>query len=139
MKTVKQQCQAKTTDGHQCKAAALPGVAFCFFHDPERAAERQEARSIGGSHNRMKTLTAEAPDVKLTGCQDVVALLSDTINQVRKGQVDPRVANAVGYLANVLIKAAEQGDLEDRVKELESILKTRGNKWPDLALTGTDS
>jgi hypothetical protein len=34
---------------------------------------------------------------------DVVKLLSETINQVRKGIIDPPVANAIGYLANVLI------------------------------------
>ena len=86
----------------------------------------------------MKTLDADAPDIKVEDCQAVVKLISETINQVRKGQLDPRVANAVGYLANVLIKAVEQGDLEDRVKELENILRARENKPLDLAMTGTN-
>jgi hypothetical protein len=72
----------------------------------------------------MRTLDATAPDVRVENCQDVVLLLSQTINQVRKGQIDPRVANAVGYLANVLIRATEQGELEKRLAELEALVKT---------------
>jgi len=65
--------------------------------------------------------------VRVADCEDVVALLSETINQVRKGQIDPRVANAIGYLANVLIKASEQGELEKRISEVESLLKNRSH------------
>jgi hypothetical protein len=52
----------------------------------------------------------------------VVRLILETINQVRKGAIDPRVANAVGYLANVVIKALEQDELEARIKKLEALL-----------------
>lgn len=132
-------CQAVKLDGSRCQAAALQGSGFCFFHDPAKAAERQAAQSHGGSQNRMKTLDADAPDVKVETCQDVVALVSETINQVRKGQLDPRVANAVGYLANVLIKAVEQGELEDRLTDLERLTKAKMAGKPELTLTGSDS
>lgn len=135
MKTIKHQCKAKTETGHPCQAAALPGSGFCFFHDPTKTEERRAAQSFGGSQNRMKTLAADTPDVKVADCRDVVNLISETINQVRKGQVDPRVANAVGYLANILIKAVEQGELEGRLAELEALVKARGNRSPDLELT----
>jgi len=90
-----------------------------------------------GGQNRMKTLAADAPDVKVADCRDVVKLIGATINQVRKGELDPRVANAVGYLANVLIKAVEQSETERRLDELEAIVK--GPRLADdLAKTGTD-
>ena len=85
----------------------------------------------------MVTLHADAPDVNIEDCRDVVRLISETINQVRKGQVDPRIANAVGYLANVLVRAVEQGETERRLAEVEAILKNRGTA--DLAMTGTYS
>jgi len=135
-KSIKTSCQAVKPDGSRCQAAALPGSGFCFFHDPALAAERRAAQSAGGS--RIKTLAADAPDVKVADCRDVVALISETINQVRKGQVDPRVANAVGYLANVLIKAVEQGELESRLAEVEAAIKGQ-RPSSDLAMTGTDS
>jgi hypothetical protein len=84
----------------------------------------------------MKTLNATVPDVKVKDCGDVVALISETINHVRKGTIDPRVANAVGYLANVLIKALEQDELETRIERLEALLETR-SQAPALTMTGT--
>lgn len=123
MKTGNNQCTGKTSDGKRCRASAVSGSDFCFFHDPAKAAERRAAQSSGGSQNRMKTLAADTPDMKVEDCRDVVRLIGETINQVRKGELDPRVANAVGYLANVLVKAVQQGDMEERIAELESLIK----------------
>jgi hypothetical protein len=123
MKTTKRTCQAETKAGTTCRAAALPDSDFCFFHDPEHEAERREAQSAGGRQSRIKTLPEDSPAVKVENCRDVVALVSETINQVRRGQVDPRVANAVGYLLNIALKAVEQGDVERRLAELEAAVK----------------
>jgi len=123
MNTIKRTCQAETKAGTTCRAAALPESDFCFFHDPEHEADRREAHSAGGRQARVRTLPADAPTVKVENGKDVVALVSETINQVRRGQVDPRVANAVGYLANVLLKAVEQGDVERRLAELEAAVR----------------
>jgi hypothetical protein len=118
-------CAATKPDGAGCQAAALPGSQFCFFHDPAKATARHEAQSAGGSKNRMRTLPVDAPEVKVQDGADVVQLLSDTINQVRRGEIDPRVANAVGYLSNIVLAASGQSELENRLAELESLLKAR--------------
>jgi hypothetical protein len=55
----------------------------------------------------MRTLDESVPDVKIENSGDVTALLSETVNQVRKGFIDPQVANAVGYLANLLEAVAQ--------------------------------
>jgi len=138
LNSIKRPCQAKKPDGSSCQAAALPDSEFCFFHDPDRADERQAARSFGGSQNRTKTLAADAPDIKVESCQDVVRLIGETINQVRRGDLDPRVANAIGYLANVLIKAAEQGDLEKRIADLEAAVQ-KPARTSDFSMTGIES
>src|SRR6266852_811396 len=135
-RTTVTRCKAKKTDGTRCNSSALPGSNFCFFHDPAKAAERREAQALGGRQNRMKTLDARASDVKIEDSGDVVALMSETINQVRKGAIDPRIANAVGYLANVVIKALEQDELETRIERLEALLEGR-SQVPDLTMTGT--
>ena len=119
------QCQHQKANGHRCQANAMSGSPFCFFHDPRMATERTEARRAGGQKNKAAVLPTETPDHALTGVQDVVALLGETINQVRRGQIDPKVSNAVGYLAGILLKALEQGDLEQRLAALESIVKGR--------------
>jgi hypothetical protein len=139
MKTIKTSCKAMKPDGKPCQAAALPGSGFCFFHDPAKAKERRAARSFGGSQNRMKTLANNEPDVKIEDCRGVVSLISETINQVRRGQIDPRIANAIGYLSTVLLKAVETGEMEGRLIELESLVKARFNEPVELTLTGTNS
>jgi hypothetical protein len=97
-------CTATKPDGSPCQAAALPDSPYCFFHDPTKAAARRRAQSSGGQANRMRTLPPDVPDVRVADCRDVVALLGDTINEVRKGLIDPRIANTVGYLAGVLVR-----------------------------------
>ena len=121
----KKSCVATKRNGTACRAAALPGSRFCFFHSPQHADARRKAQSRGGLANKMATLPADAPDVKVEDSAGVVKLLSETINQVRRGEIDPRVANAVGYLANIVLAATSQGELESRLAELESLFKGR--------------
>lgn len=120
MKT-KKLCRARKHDGSTCGATALAGSEFCFFHDPSKAADRRAAQSLGGQGNRMRTLGEAAPDVKLQDAGDVATFLCETMNQVRKGLIDPRIANTLGYLANLLVKAIDQNDLEMRVAKLEEV------------------
>ena len=123
--TPKKSCAATKSNGTACGAAALPGSQFCFFHDPAKAAARRKAQSAGGLANKMATLPADAPDVKVEDGADVVKLLGATINQVRRGEIDPRVANAVGYLSNIVLSATGQRELENRLAELETLVKNR--------------
>jgi hypothetical protein len=135
MKAFKRQCEGVKPEGERCHAAALPESNFCFFHDPSKAAERHEAHAAGGRQNRMKTLDTATPDVEIKDCGDVVALLSATINQVRKGLIDPRVANSVGYLANQVVRVLAQNELEDRIQKLEQAIAHRSNV-PELMMKG---
>jgi hypothetical protein len=124
------QCLATKPDGARCRTAVLPDSEFCFFHDPSKAAERREAQAQGGRQNRMKTLDVGAPDIKIESSGQIMTLLSDTISQVRKGSIDPRIANSIGYLANVAMRVLEQNDLEGRIEKLEQLLELRN---PQLA------
>lgn len=121
----KEPCPGEKKDGTNCQAALMAGSRSCYYHDPSKADERRKAQSKGGCANRMKTLPAGTSDVRMESGSDVVRLLSETINQVRRGEIEPRVANAVGYLANILRGAISQQDLEKRISGLESLVKNR--------------
>lgn len=124
-------CKRKTANGQPCKATALQGSDACFFHHPGMATKRKAAQRAGGIE-RSKTaavLPADLPDVPLANVQDVIGLLGTTINQVRKGIVDPRVSNAVGYLAGMMLKAMEQGPIEERLAMLEQIVKAKSRPF----------
>jgi hypothetical protein len=113
-------CGSRTSDGSPCAAHRVAGSEFCFFHDPKKAKKRERARRAGGQKNRPLTLPRTAPEVRLDDSRDVTHLLADTINQVRRGEIDPKVANAVGYLANLMLKAQERGEVEHRLAALEA-------------------
>jgi len=84
------------------------------------------ARQKGGYARKSPTLPKNIPEFELKVAEDVVRLLSITINQVRRGEIDPRVANAVGYLSGIILKAKEQGDIEKRLKQIEEIVFNKG-------------
>jgi hypothetical protein len=88
------------------------------------AAKVQKARQAGGVSRARKiaTLAAEASDHPLGNTTDVSALLATSINQLLRRQLDPRIANAVGYLSSVLLRSLEQGSIEERLAKLEGIL-----------------
>jgi hypothetical protein len=116
-------CQSTTQAGKPCGAPAIAGSSFCFFHDGEKAEERHQAQAAGGRQSRAKSLGSDAPTVKVEDSHDIVRLLNQTINEVRRGELDPKIANAVGYLSAIALRAMEQGDLEERVAQLESALR----------------
>ena len=84
------------------------------------------ARRKGGYARKSPTLPKNMPEFEIKGAEEVVHLLSVTINQVRRGEIDPRIANAVGYLSGIILKANEQGEIEKRLKQIEEIVLKGG-------------
>jgi len=60
--------------------------------------------------------------VQFTSFKDVQRLLGDTIDQVRKGEIDPEVAKSIGNLSGVLVRALAKGEVEDRLRKLEALI-----------------
>ena len=118
------QCHYIKSNRSRCRAHARHGSIYCFFHDPDSTIERNAARKNGGRERsrRAAVLPASTPDRPLATASDVNVLLAETINQVRRGEVDPRISNAIGYLAGILLKAREQEEMEQRLARLESIV-----------------
>ena len=124
-------CKHTTKSGQDCKAATRSGSSYCFFHDPAVRTERTEARRAGGTERSRKVvLPPDGPDKPLRAICDVVELVSDTVNQVRRGEIDIRVSNAVGYLSGILISALEKGQMEERIAALEVAVKAQQPKEP---------
>lgn len=73
------------------------------------------------------TLPASTQSPELRSAGDVCKLLSETIGDVRIGRLDPKIANTVGYLAGVLVRALEVGKIEERLAALEVVMgRTEG-------------
>ena len=127
-------CRATRKDGERCRAEAQSGRDYCFFHDPAKGEERHDSKVAGGKAGKLATLATVKPWRGVAGEVDVlkavapvelVDLLCNTIDDVRTGAIDPKVANAVGYLAGVIVKIQEQEALVERLSAIEEILKAR--------------
>ena len=120
-------CRFPKKNGESCGADTQTGKDLCVFHDPVRASEGHRARRAGGITRSRATavLLPDTPDHPLGDANQVSGLLADSINRLRRGQLDPRVANAMGYLASVLLKALDQR-LEERLAHLEAVISGKG-------------
>ncbi|MFH0775349.1 MAG: hypothetical protein V2A53_07680 [bacterium] len=98
-----------------CDAPPMKGLDYCFFHNPEKAKERKIAQIKGGKRGQRAVLLESA--VRIEKVDDVIALLGESINQVRIGEVDPKVASVVGYLANTMLRALELRDGKGQIDE----------------------
>jgi hypothetical protein len=132
-------CEHKKPNGQRCRAFALSNERFCFSHSPAKTRERQQARSAGGvsRSQKMAVLPPHTEERRLKSPTDVCDLLGDTINQVRCGLMDSRIATTVGYLAGTLLRGLEHGHLDDRLTRIEAKLgiidSTRGEIIPHAA------
>ncbi|MGH9537144.1 MAG: hypothetical protein ACRD3H_04430 [Terriglobales bacterium] len=117
-------CEHKKSNGERCRAKALTNDRFCFFHSPAKNQERRQARKAGGVSRSQKTtvLHPVTEDQRLQSPTDVCDLLGTTINQVRSGLLDSRIATTVGYLATALLRGMEHGHLDDRLSKIEAKL-----------------
>lgn len=124
------QCRGLKQDGERCGARPIAGGRYCFFHAPGLEERRQEVRRAGGitRTRRIAVLPVDTPDAPLKTIGDVSALMAETINHTRRGQLDPRVANALGYLAGILLKSLEQGEIEERLMRLEALMGTKNSQ-----------
>jgi hypothetical protein len=124
-------CESRKKNGERCGADAQTANGLCVFHDPARVSEGRRARRAGGitRSQAAAVLPSDTPDHPLGDTNQVSVLLADSINRLRRGQLDPRVANGMGYLASILLKALESGRIEERLAHLEAVMS--GKKETD--------
>jgi hypothetical protein len=110
------QCQKKKRDGKQCRAPALSDKEHCALHaEPGRA---KELGSKGGRRRAVYRPDALKEFAAPKTAADVGDLLASII-EIRAGKLDPKVANALGYLGTSLLRALEVADVERRLELLE--------------------
>ena len=118
-------CMYLKDNREQCQANAMKEGQYCYLHNPDiPEEEKRQARIRGGE---TKVIAVEKPllPVKMQTSKDVALMLEQTINEVRAGDLDPRIANTIGYLAGHLIKAIEVEQVTQKVNIIESVLTGR--------------
>lgn len=108
-----------------CNASSMENSSYCYLHNPDIPEEdKLNAQSRGGKANKIKIIEPLS-SIKLTTSNEVVLLLEDTINRVRSGEMDLKVANCIGYLSGHLIKAFEVTQLHQRIELIEKVVLSR--------------
>ena len=118
------QCAFLKADGTRCQARKQTESVFCFTHDPEKREQRIEAWKRGGE-TTASLYKPSLPSLKIEQAQDVVRLVTKTINEVRCGKAHPQLANTIFYGANALIKALELTELQERLENVERLVVER--------------
>ena len=94
---------------------------FCYMHNPKISKrDKNVAQSKGGQANAISVKMPLEP-LKITEAKDVIGLLVETINQVRAGVIEVRLANCLGVLSAHLTRVFEIMDFERRLEDLEEV------------------
>lgn len=123
-------CKALKANGTPCKAKRVSGSEYCYYHDPKLAAKRSQSASAGGLARHGRKIATVAPDfdadIKIDTLDDVKLLLAREIAHVLTLEKSLSRARTMGYLLNIaagIIKDSQMLELENRINDLESILK----------------
>ena len=115
------QCTETNRQGKRCRAWAVNGETKCHLHSqPGKAAQL----GVQGGHRR-KMLAAANPGTVAPPetAKDVRKLLARSMADVLTGKLDPRLANAAGYLGTAFLRAVEVADLEPQLMEIKAKLE----------------
>ena len=127
-----ERCPEITESGRPCRQYGN-GSRFCVLHDPgiEAAEKRRElARAGGVASGRVRKAKAERAralePVTIDGPEDAVALVVETVNDIRMGRIDPPRARIVLTAAEVLLRHSSTRELANRMEAMEAKLKEHG-------------
>ena len=115
-------CNYIKTNNEKCNSYPIAGDEHCFFHSEKTVEQRKQAVLAGGQSLKRNY---ENDEVTLRSTIDIVELIEKTINELRKNKTSTRIANTVGYLAGISLKAIEQSDIEKRMEVIEYALKVK--------------
>jgi len=114
-------CRQSMPDGRSCRAPLLRDGSYCFWHEPAKAEEAQEARRLGGLRRSRERTLAGAYDLSsldsIAAIRRIVEIaLFDVVG------LENSIARARVLIAGALAaaKLIETGELEARLAALEA-------------------
>lgn len=124
-------CAGLRRDGTPCTATVQGSQRYCWHHSPELAEQRRANASTAAKSKSKPPLIVQVQDE-----------IRDTINQVKRGELQTNRAQVMFTGYGVLVRALEQGRRQRQVEELEVLLEdshaeierlktAQGNSWGD--------
>ena len=112
-------CNAKTKAGKSCRAPAAEGTDRCVMHSGLAA----ELGSKGGRRRAIYSPDGLKDFAPPRTAADLRDLLAQSIVEIRVGKMDPKMANALGYIGSSYLRALEVADIESRLEKMELQIK----------------
>ena len=114
-------CKYVKGNGEPCQAGCISGSDYCYWHSPELAHKRAEARKRGG-FNRQTPKRSNPGPYSIQGVDDIVKVLQDALNDACALENSHARSRTIGYLCMIALRTLEVGELEYRVRMLEERL-----------------
>ena len=96
-------CEFVKSDGEPCQAKCMTNSDYCYWHNPDMAASRGEARKKGGQNRRAgKQSNHGRYSIKTTG--EVLRALEDALNDACNLENSHTRARTIGLKENTISK-----------------------------------
>ena len=116
------QCKYIKSNQKRCRANAIKGSDFCCRHTPDISeAEKRKISSKGGKNSHGIFIARPLAKINISTAQDVVFLLTDTINNIRTGRISQKAGTSMGYLSFILLFAMKEARLESERAERKKL------------------
>ncbi len=123
-------CKFVKSNKEPCQARCMTNSDYCYWHNPDVAVKRAEARKKGGQNRRAgKQSNHGRYSIKTVG--EVLKALEDALNDAINLENSHARARTIGYLCQISLKALEVGELERRLEALEQSIFQKGGKHND--------
>jgi len=122
-------CRSPARDGSPCKARALQD-GYCFSHSPALAVKRTAARSKGGSNSAKSVRLRALVPPRLIPVFDK---LEAALDEVYGGKLEAKQGTAMAAIARAMVAVLTSGELEERVRDIESKLEGKSGTLRDAA------
>lgn len=117
---MRRQCAFRFPSGEPCRAAPLHDSQFCWAHSPEHAQEAQEARRLGGQRRKREVTLLGAYELEAVNTTSgIYRVLEIAILETLAMENTIARNRTLGYLMQVVLKAIEASDTEERLAALE--------------------
>lgn len=117
-------CKATNKAGKPCRANAGSN-GYCYRHNPDIAtADKLLASAKGGRKDKRQAETAQPIDTETL--EGLLTALKTNTNDLRQGNISPRVSNALVQNILAIIEVKKVVDLDQRLTQLEQRLNRAG-------------
>lgn len=119
------QCEFIKQNGEQCGAYAGENSVYCISHNPEMQDVKRAAVQKGGAAENYQKLNLELTPFTIDSPSDVSSAVVQTINELRSGKVPPKIANTIGYLLGIALKAFEVAEIDRKIEAIDRVILER--------------